>query len=89
MRPLTVLVPMWPDSDTLLARVSGVIARTAADMRRRRQMRRNMRELAALDVPALRDLALTPSEIGSVASELAGKAPATRRHAGLLPNIES
>ena len=50
---------------------------------RRRRARKRCEELSHLDADTLRDLAMTRSEVMSVVFELDGRAPATRRRAGL------
>ncbi|MCU0963729.1 MAG: DUF1127 domain-containing protein [Burkholderiaceae bacterium] len=58
-------------------------AATAWHARRRR--RSTQRALWALDDRTLRDMGLSRAEAGSLAAELTGAAPATRRHAMAAP----
>lgn len=87
MQSLTA--PALPPSgaQTLSTAITGLFARIASAMRRRRAMRRQARALAALDAASLRDIGLTRTEIGSIASELSGTAPLTRRHAGASSHL--
>jgi uncharacterized protein YjiS (DUF1127 family) len=54
---------------------------TAAAWHRSRRQRAMLRELQALDDHMLRDIGLHRSEVSSLAAELIGAAPATRRAA--------
>lgn len=57
----------------------GAWARQRAARERRRLWRRQVRVLAQLDHRELRDIGVYPGEIESLASELVGCAPPTRR----------
>lgn len=82
MRTLTAPAVPQNAPPTLATAITDLLARIVSSMRHRRALRRQTRALAALDAATLRDIALTPTEIGSIASELSGTAPLTRRHAG-------
>jgi uncharacterized protein YjiS (DUF1127 family) len=57
----------------------GVLHASAAAWRRDRRHRAAMRALEALDDRTLADIGFARAEIGSVAAELFGAAPVTRR----------
>lgn len=87
MRTLTAPAAPRNAPPTLAIAITDLLAGIVSSMRRRRAMRRQARALAALDAASLRDIGLTRTEIGSIASELSGTAPLTRRHAGASTHL--
>jgi len=63
----------------LAAHLAAAAARILESVRRRRALRRQIRALEQLDHRTLRDIGLQRQEITSVAAELNGIAPPSRR----------
>ncbi len=61
--------------------VTEALQKAAEQRRRRRAVLRQRRMLARLDERTLKDIGLHRAELDSIAAELEGEAPVTRRHA--------